>query len=989
MNSSAPNSSNDSHDDLQLANLIEELSERLKQGEQLDSEAVTGQYPQFTERLRKLFPTILALATIEPTTGSSYRLAALAGDAALGVGTIGDYQIIRQIGRGGMGIVYEASQTSLNRRVALKVLPFAAALDPKALARFRQESLAAAQLDHPHIVHVYNVGVDRGTHYYAMQYIEGQSLADVISEMKRTANPVGRMVQSSRDSSGNGLSDFGSGHGAEHSSQNSKSGIQIPDSRSIGGASRVNAGAETRPVAHVSLSTDRGSNPKEFYRSVARLAIQAAEALDYAHEQGILHRDVKPGNILLDDAGDVWIADFGLARIGNEGNLTRTGDLIGTLRYASPEQVLAERGLIDQRSDIYSLGATFYEVLTGRPVFFEDDRKRLLKQITDGEPLSPRRIDASIPCELETIVLKCLEKDPPDRYQTARDVATDLKHYLAYEPLVVRRAGLFERLGKWSRRHQAWVLSSMAATMVATLCLATSTIWVVHEHDQTARAREAAATQKGLAAARQEYVRRDAYVNDIHRADDAWKRCDFTEARRLLDAWRPQAEEEDLRGFEWYLLSRIVREAPQAWRRHQGECYCARFSPDGTMLATSGQDGVRIWNWPAGDQIARLTSHTADVNGVAFSPDGSLLATASDDRTVKLFDTRDWTERHTIPHPGDVIGVVFSLDGSVLFSAHKRRNTELNKTAEVVSFWKVADGTEQSASVALGWGDIQGIAISPDGRLLGLAGDCARFWDLAAHKDGILDLTVSIYNGVSVRSVAFAHHHPLWAASDERGVVSVYNTAGGRLENYLNANKNGVESVSFCPHDDALVSASRDGTVRLWEFVADRGNALHETATYRGTGSLWCAVFSPDGNTIVATGGAGDILLFRRDRWQECRSFNVPPTVEFTALTYSPDGRFLAWIGYDGVSLLEVGLEPASVHLLPREGNVSGIAFASDGMSLLVELASQRVEAWDTKSGQRTAVVHKGPRDSATDHAGDWPEFERPRNSRSADGRFR
>src|SRR5262249_33735978 len=161
----------------------------------------------------------------------------------------------------------------------------------------------------------------------------------------------------------------------------------------------------------------------------------------YAHQQGVLHRDVKPGNILLDDQGDAWIADFGLARIGNEGNLTRTGDLVGTLRYASPEQILAERGLVDQRTDIYSLGATLFEVLALRPVFDEEDRKRLLKQITDADPQPLRKINPSIPRELESIILKCLEKETADRYVTAGDVAADLHRYLAYEPLVVRPAG--------------------------------------------------------------------------------------------------------------------------------------------------------------------------------------------------------------------------------------------------------------------------------------------------------------------------------------------------------------------------------------------------------------------------------------------------------------------------------------------------------------------------------------------------------------------
>ena len=204
--------------------------------------------------------------------------------------------------------------------MALKILPFAAALDPRSLARFRQESLAAAQLDHPHIVRVYAVGVSRGVHYYAMQYIEGPSLAQVVAQMRsQRAGPA------------------------------------------PGQAPRA---SETAAGCAADLSTERATNPREYYRAVARLGVQVAQALDYAHSHGILHRDVKPGNLLLDERGLVWVTDFGLARIDNDVNLTLSGDVLGTLRYMSPEQSRARRGLVDQRTDIYSLGATLYEMLT-------------------------------------------------------------------------------------------------------------------------------------------------------------------------------------------------------------------------------------------------------------------------------------------------------------------------------------------------------------------------------------------------------------------------------------------------------------------------------------------------------------------------------------------------------------------------------------------------------------------------------------------------
>jgi serine/threonine protein kinase len=355
---------------------------------------------------------------------------------------IGDYQIVREIARGGMGIVYEARQVSLNRRVALKILPFAAALDPRSLARFKQESLAAAQLDHPHIVHIHNVGSDRGVHYYAMQFIDGHSLAEVIAEMKG-ANECG--VRNSE--CGMNVDPYAATCDSPAIPHSALPTPHLPDPEATclfppfarGGSGGVTSRVDDESDAKIDvspvtphlrtphststlaqlaagISTDRAGNKTELYRGAARLAIQAAEALDYAHQHGVLHRDVKPGNLLLDEAGKVYITDFGLARVENETNLTRTGDLMGTLRYMSPEQATAARGLVDQRTDVYSLGATLYELLTLRPVFTAEDRAVLLKQIAEDEPLPPRKLSKSIPEDVETILLQCLQKEPARRY---------------------------------------------------------------------------------------------------------------------------------------------------------------------------------------------------------------------------------------------------------------------------------------------------------------------------------------------------------------------------------------------------------------------------------------------------------------------------------------------------------------------------------------------------------------------------------------------
>ncbi len=348
---------------------------------------------------------------------------------------LGDYRVLREIGRGGMGVVYEAEQMLLGRRVALKVLPFAATMDARQLQRFQNEARAAACLHHPHIVPVYAVGCERGVHYYAMQFIEGQSLADVIGDL----------------------------------------GVRIEEARKSGDLS-PNVSLQST-ICNLRSNTPLSNRERSSYHAVARLGMQAAEALHYAHEVGVIHRDVKPANLMLDGNANLWITDFGLAQIQGDAQLTMSGDLVGTLRYMSPEQALAKRVLVDHRTDIYSLGATLYELLTLQPVFPGADRQELLRQIAFEEPIAPRRHNKSIPAELETIVLKALEKNPADRYATAKELADDLERFVKYEPIRARRPSLGRRLRGWCWRHKPLVWSAA----VILIALAACAVYVVSD----------------------------------------------------------------------------------------------------------------------------------------------------------------------------------------------------------------------------------------------------------------------------------------------------------------------------------------------------------------------------------------------------------------------------------------------------------------------------------------------------------------------------
>jgi len=410
----------------------------------------------------------------------------VAGESAADIGELGDFRLLREIGRGGMGVVYEAEQISLRRRVALKVLPFAAALDPRQLQRFKNEALAAAHLRHENIVPVYMVGEERGVHYYAMQFVEGQSLAQLIVELKRQTSAPPR-----------------------------------PDSID-------NANAEmssTAPAAF--LSTERSSGGRRYYDWVASLGRQAALALEHAHAVGIVHRDIKPANLLLDTRGEVWVTDFGLAQMAGDAGLTLSGELLGTLRYASPEQVLARKGVVDHRSDVYSLGATLYELLTLRPLFEGRDHNDLLRQIADDEPRPPRSLHPSVPRELETVVLKALGKESSERYPTARELADDLQRFLDNRPILARRPTAAERLRKLARRHP--VLVGAGAVVLALLSIGslTSTLLIRNEQGRTRLEQQNA---------------EEAYRRERQRAEEAEAR--FRLARRSVDEMFRISQEE-------------------------------------------------------------------------------------------------------------------------------------------------------------------------------------------------------------------------------------------------------------------------------------------------------------------------------------------------------------------------------------------------------------------------------------------------------------
>lgn len=403
-----------------LEMLAAEYMERLRQGQRPEIEDYVARYPALADDIRGLFPTIAVTERLKAREAQSSG-----GRATLGPSQperLGDFRLIREIGRGGMGVVFEAEQESLGRRVAVKVLPRQVLLDEKHLKRFEREARIAANLHHTNIVEVFGVGEQDGFHYYVMQYIRGVGLDVMIPRLASALR--------TRDSS-----------------------QQEPTHPAESVAFAPHEEFAQAVLGHLLGSAhDPGTVSAHYWTSVAQVGLQAAEALDYAHSQGVLHRDIKPANLLLDPHGTVWLADFGLAKAAQSEDISVSRDVVGTLRYMAPEQF---RGHTDQRTDIYSLGLTLYELLALRPAYEETDQSRLIHRITQGPPpSSPSSSGLSVPRDLETILLKAINSDAGQRYSSAQEMADDLRCFLEDRPIQARRVSSVERLARWSRRNK-------------------------------------------------------------------------------------------------------------------------------------------------------------------------------------------------------------------------------------------------------------------------------------------------------------------------------------------------------------------------------------------------------------------------------------------------------------------------------------------------------------------------------------------------------
>jgi serine/threonine protein kinase/formylglycine-generating enzyme required for sulfatase activity len=504
-------SDSDSSCEKELGRLAEEFVERHRRGERPSLSEYTGRYPDLAADIRDLFPALVRLEQLKPASGDPNGRAAASPGGPLQ--RVGEYRIVREIGRGGMGIVYEAEQEGLGRHVALKV-PLPHALhDPTCLERFKGEAKWAAQLHHTNIVPVFDAGECDGVYYYAMQLIRGDSLKEVLDDLRQLREaPPAAVEAAPADSVAHGL----------------LTGQFTAPTLSAAPPPAPPLEESTASLPGQSSGLSAGGSHAEFFRGVARVGLQAADALCYAHRLGILHRDIKPNNLLLDLQGTVWVTDFGLAKADSEEELSQPSAIVGTLRYMAPERF---DGHSLPQSDVYGLGMTLYELLTLRPAFGSSSHAELLDQVRHQDPPRLRALRPEVPRDLETICLKCLRKEPSRRYQSAEALAGDLRRFLAGEPIKARPVGQLERAVKWARRRPA-LAALLTVIVVALTSLLAGGAWFTWKLD-LARS-DAEAKRKDAEKEAEKTKKACEILVSIFELPDATDRRDI-KVRQILD----------------------------------------------------------------------------------------------------------------------------------------------------------------------------------------------------------------------------------------------------------------------------------------------------------------------------------------------------------------------------------------------------------------------------------------------------------------------
>lgn len=751
----------------------------------------------------------------------------------------GTYELLEEIGRGGMGVVYKARQRSLKRTVAIKLLVSGAYSSESLLRRFQIEAESAASLQHPGIVGIFEFGENDNQPFYTMEFVEGRNLSDV-----------------------------------------------------SGG----------RPMAPARAAT--------YARAIS-------EAVQYAHTRGILHRDLKPSNVLIDLNDRPRITDFGLAKqLHGQSDVSVAGQMLGSPNYAPPEQAAGKE--VSEMSDVYSLGALLYSLVTGRPPFLASTIQETLRLVHETDPISPRALNPDVPQDLDTICLKCLEKDPARRYHSAQALADELNRFLKGEPILARPVSKAEQGWRWCRRHPA--IASLAATVAAALTATSAIFYTSARRVEHARDLEHIAlneANENLYAANMQVASRGSQIMGAS--------IDPATLNIALAATRPKPGERDFRGFEWrHFWYKNQTDSLATLKGHGNVVDTALFSPDGARIATHSLDGV-LKVWDAGTMkellslgaVASTGGFTADGGQLIFSrPDNTLwsleLATgkatqarAATGRLIASFPDG----RHVVLFGPDRLPVVCALDDPIpsesfpevpidvcaAISADRRYAAVCGRIYPGILVIDLT--THRQIAAMVDPRPLKALAISPNGGQVVSAGfdGVIKVWDVehssqAAAFKAFLDPIFGLAYSADGRAIA---------AGGNNRMVGIWNTSNWERVDLLRGHINTVLCVAFSPDGRRLVSGAQDQLAMVWPSHA---NHLPEEMPHLLRGPEWIdrtpgIAFSPDSRLFAGTAADGTIKVWRTDTVETIASYPM----EARTVAFSPDGRSVLGEGFDGI----------------------------------------------------------------------------------------
>jgi WD40 repeat protein/tRNA A-37 threonylcarbamoyl transferase component Bud32 len=699
------------------------------------------------------------------------------------------------------------------------------------------------------------------------------------------------------------------------------------------------------------LARELGGIPRAAKKAAA-LVEALARAMHYAHERGVVHRDLKPANVLVTADGTLKIADFGLAkRLDLDQGQTQSGAILGTAGYMAPEQAAGRSKTIGPAADVYALGAILYEALTGRAPFNGETTIDTLQQVIAADPVAPSRLQPRVPRDLETVCLKCLEKDPRKRYASALALADDLRRFLNDEPIRARPVGGAERLWRWCRRNPR-----VAGLLVAVATLLLAVAGGASVAAAQFRKAQTLAEEKATAEARaRDELERTLYAERIAVAErELTLNQDVARAEQLLDDCRP-----DLRGWEWHYLERLL-DGDRAPLAHDSGVWCVAFSPDGTRLASASIDGsVRVWDAATGAVLFRFTGHSPfsvipiPVMCVAFSPDGRHLASASWLGDVQVWEAAPGRPALRLHAPSAVLSVAFSPDGRRLAAAG---------LDGAVRLWDATDGTPLRPLTAhREW--VTRVQFSPDGARLATASadGTVKLWDAATGAE----LATLAGHGALVHDVAFSRDGRWLASAGMDGNVRVWDAATCRERLVLSGHTGAALAVAFSPDGTRLASGGFDKTVRVWDMTAAAGGAtrLPTITLRRHSDTVMSLAFSPDGRRLAS--GGFDKIVRVWDATPAGEAGAAPPsfaghTDRVNAVAFSRDGTRLATGGWDRtVRVWDRTTGREILTLRGHEGAVWGVAFSTDGGRVASASWDRTVKVWDAATG-RELLTYRG-----------------------------